>query len=498
MRVWSRIALVVVVLFSASFIEAEHYQSSCPLSLTGATAPSSEFDLSPHLVFRQGDLVHALRGQTLLTYEINDIGDLELVREDFITSMASRETEGGAAFSDGYLFVSGESGLEIFDVSDVRVGGSAPALVHRAAGFHYRRIAVDGSRLAGLFPATDLPCYPTGSAYCTNQIEIVDITNLMNPQRVSTIHSRNRFTFRGLNDIAFVSGNLVAVSEAALLAFDISNAFAPNLFAERIGGGRWLVTNGVNWVGVGTDTTIDIFSARSGVSPYFLRTAILTIPHYLTIGRTNDIRFSRHAWYDTQGARLITLIDEVDPMTLKAARTIAFDVFDFTVPQYEGSAERIYEDVTLTHEDEVKVNPVAVGSNVYVIGEESGVQSWGACGVAAGRIELDSPVQLTCGGGEIHGWVTGAQRITRVELFLDGASLGTADIRSETRHDVSAPSPVLTWRLPVNLDSTARGEYELRAVATDALGTRRQFASRTVFFPGPGSNCTNPRRRAVR
>lgn len=498
MRVWSRIALVVVVLFSASFIEAEHYQSSCPLSLTGVTPPSSEFDLSPHFVFRQGDLVHALRGQTLLTYDVNDIGDLELVREDVITAMASRETEGGIAYSNGYLFVSGESGLEIFDVSDVSVGGSAPTLVHRAAGFHYRRITVDGNRLAGLFPSTDLPCYPTGTAVCTNQIEIVDISNLMNPQRVSTIHSRAQARFRGLNDIAFVDGNLIAISEVSLLAFNISNAFAPQLFADRPVGGKWLVTNGENWVGVGTDETIDIYSARSGIAPYFLRTAILTIPHYLAIGRTNPIRFSRHAWYDDQAARLITLIDEVDPMTLQAARTIAFDVFDFTVPQYEGSVERIYEDVTLTHEDEVKVNPVAVGSNIYVIGEKSGVQSWGACGVAAGRIEMDSVTHLTCGGGEIHGWVTGAQRIARVELFLDGASLGTANISSVTRHDVSAPTPVLTWRVPVNLDSTAAGEYELRAVATDALGNRRQFASRMVYFPGPGSNCTNPRRRSVR
>lgn len=498
MRVWSRIALVVIVVLSASALQAEHYQSSCPLSLAGTTPPSSDFDLSPHAVFRSDDLVYALRGQTLLTYSVNDIGDLELVREDFMPDMASRETEGGVAFSNGYLFVSGEAGLEIFDLTDVRVGGNPPELINRTPGMHYRRITVDGTRLAGLYPATDLPCYPTGSAVCTNAIDIVDITTLTNPQRVSTIQSRAQNRFRGLNDIAFISGSLVAISEASLLAFDISNAFQPILFSERPIGGKWLVTNGINWVGVGTDETIDIYSVRAGVVPYFLRTAILSIPHYLTVGRTNPIRFSRHAWYDHDGARLVTLIDEVDPMTLKAARTIAFDVFDFTVPAHEGSVERIYEDVTLTYQDEVKFNPVTVGSNIYVIGEMTGVQTWGACGVAAGRIELDSPIHLTCGGAELHGWVTGQQRITKVELFLNTASLGTANIRSEPRHDVSSPTPVLTWRLPVNLDQTARGNYELRAVATDALGNRRQFASRPMFFPGPGSNCTTPRRRAVR
>jgi hypothetical protein len=53
------------------------------------------------------------------------------------------------------------------------------------------------------------------------------------------------------------------------------------------------------------------------------------------------------------------------------------------------------------------------------------------------------------------------------------------------------------WRVNVNLDQTARGEYTLRAIATDALGVRRQFAVRQMFFNGPGSNCITPRRRAV-
>ena len=262
--------------------------------------------------------------------------------------------------------------------------------------------------------------------------------------------------------------------------------------------GKWLVTNGTSWVGVGNDLTIDVFSVRPGMAPFFTRTNLLTAPLYLTIERENNIRFSRYAFYDEQNARLVTLIDEIDPMTLKAARTIAFDVFDFTVVQFEGEAERIYEDVTLVNEDERKYDPVAVGAYVYVVGEETGVQSWGACGVVTGRIELDSPTYLTCGGAEIHGWVTGRQKIVNVELFLDSTSLGAATLGGPLRTDVSSSTPVSAWRINVNLDSTARGEYQLRAIGTDALGNRRQFANKRLFFAGPGQNCTTPRRRAVR
>jgi hypothetical protein len=118
--------------------------------------------------------------------------------------------------------------------------------------------------------------------------------------------------------------------------------------------------------------------------------------------------------------------------------------------------------------------------------------------VAAGRIELDSPFNLTCGGAQIHGWVTGQQKIVNVELFLNNTALGAASIGGPLRYDVSSPTPVTQWRLNVNLDNTAEGEYQLRAIATDALGNRRQFAMKRLFFEGPGQNCTNPRRRSVR
>jgi hypothetical protein len=474
--------------------------ANCPLSLAGSTPAATNFDLSPHGIFRSNGLVYALRGQVLTTYATNDVGALTVAREDFIGSLAGRNTEGGVAFANNRLFVSSEAGLEIFDLTNVRAGGSAPVLVHRAPGLNYRRLAVSGNRLAGLFPATDRPCYPTPttSPACRTNIDIFDITTLTNPTLVGSISSHTNARYRGFNDIAFHGGNLVAVSEVALLAFNIANPAAPVLFANVDRPGRWLVSNGSDFLAVGTQEYYDVYTVRPGMSPFFTRTALVSIPLYLTIERSNRLRFSRSAYYDEASARLVTLIDEIDPMTLEPARTIAFDVFDFRVPVYEGSAPRVYEDVTFTWDDEVKHNPVAVGNYVYVLGEETGLQSWGSCGVASGRIELESPTHLVCGGAELRGWVTGPQKIVNVELFLNNQALGAATLGGPLRWDVSAPTPVSMWRVNVNLDATPRGEYTLRAIATDALGVRRQFAARNIFFAGPGQNCGVPRRRSVR
>jgi hypothetical protein len=495
MRVWSRIALVVVSLFSTAALLG----ADCPLSLAGSTAPATSFELSPHGVFRSNGLVYALRGQVLTTYVVNDVGNLQIAREDFIGSLAGRNTEGGVAFANGHLFISSEAGLEIFDLRNVRAGGSAPVLVHRAPGFNYHRLAVSGNRLAGLMPTVDLPCYPnpTNAGACRNSVEIVDITTLTNPILIGAINSFPINRYRGLNDIAFIGGTLVAVTEESLLAFNITNAFSPTEIARVDRPGRWLVSNGTNFLAVGNDTYYDIYTTRPGTFPFFERTRLLTIPFYLTIDRANAIRFSRGAFYDEANARFVTMIDEVNPMTLEAARTIAFDVYDFRVPHYEGAVERVYEDVTLTTDDEVKHNPLSAGNNVYVIGERTGLQTWGSCGIASGRIELDSPQHLTCNGAEIRGWVTGPQKIVNVELFLNNTALGAATLGGPRRYDVSSPTPVTMWRVGVNLDATAAGEYTLRAIATDALGVRRQFAARQIFFTGPGSNCTVPRRRAV-
>ena len=498
MRVWSRVALVFSLLLSAFAAVADHTQGECPLSLVDSTPATSEFHLSPHGVFRSGNLVYVLRGNILTTYTTNDTGNLTVARQD-VLDIAAREDEGGTAFGNGFLYVSSEAGLEIFDLTNTRAGGTAPVRRSITPGRHYRRLAVSGNRLAGVFPSTDLPCYPQGGAtpLCVNQIEILDVSNAVSPQIVGVIQSRSFSQYRGINDIAFNFGLLMVLSEEGLSAVDIANPGSPARLSFVGFPGKWLVSNGADVIGVGNDSTIDIFAVRS-ISPFFTRTSLLTLPQYLTIERANAIRFSRNAWWDEGNGRLVTMIEEVDPMTLDAARTIAFDVFDLTLPLYEGSAERVYEDVTELNDEEVKHNPVVVGPFVYVIGEESGLQSYGSCGQVTGRIELSSPKHLTCGGATLSGWVTGINKIDRVELFLGSTPLGPATLGGVLRNEVSSKTPVLPWSIRINLDAQPRGEQQLRAIGTDVLGRRRQFASQRLFFEGPGSNCGTVRRRSAR
>jgi len=506
MRVWSRVALLFVFVFCAPILTADHFRAECPLSLVDSTPPTTEFDFSPHGVFRNGTVVHVLRGNILATYTVTDIGDLQFAREDFLGSLAGRETNAGVAFANGYLFISSEAGLEIFDLRNVRANGNAPILVTRRAGLHYRRLAVNGTKLAGLYPITDYPCYPRGlpTEACFNTIDIYSITTISAPTLVGSIDSRSRGVYRGFTDIAFVSGFLVTLADTALNAesvlnvYNVANPASPVLSSiDILTAGRFLFSNGTDFLAVIDDNAIRTYRFTALFALIDL-TRLIPIPSYLTIGRGNDIRFHPQVFYDEANARLITMIEEIDPMTLEAARTLAFDVLDFTVPQFDGSAERVFEDVTMTSENEVKYNPAAVGAFVYVIGEESGLQEWGACNRVTGRIELDSPTFLTCGGAEVHGWVTGTQKIVNVELFLDNTSLGAATIGGPPRTNVSSTTPVFNWRINVNLDSTARGEHLLRAIGTDALGQRKQFAFKRLFFNGAPNNCTVPRRRSVR
>ncbi len=492
MRVISRVALVAVVLLAVSApLSADHLLGDCPLTLVGANPAATDFNLSPHGVFRSGNLVYVLRGQTLATYTVTDLGDLQIAREDFIGSLAARENVGGVAFNNGFLFISSESGLEIYDLRNVRAGGSAPLLVSRTPGLHYRRLAVSGSTLAALFPATDLPCYPNFTTFCFNTIDLYSIASLTNVFRVGTISSLTSRSFLGFNDIVFNQGFLFAAGEGGTIGFNVNNPAAPASLGQLAVRGTFLVSNGTNLLGVGVDNQINVYSVSlsGGITQF----AIFTLANE-TISRANPIMFHPQGFFDEQAGRLITMIDERDPLTLKPARTVAFDIFDMTVPQYEGSFQRGYETVSYSSPDEVKWNPVAVGSFVYTVGEVSGLQTWGACGVTAGRIEWDGTQALNCGGAEIHGWVTGEHKIANVEVFLDNGSLGPATLAGPLRMDVSSRTPVQAWRISVNLDQTSRGEHTIRAVATDALGVRRQFAAQRIFFGGPGSNCTNRRR----
>ncbi|HEX8155230.1 MAG TPA: hypothetical protein VF698_19005, partial [Thermoanaerobaculia bacterium] len=137
MRV-SRFALVLALLVLGTFPTlADHLEANCPLTLVGqSNPPATSFELSPTGVFRNGNVVHVLRGQVLTTYNVTDLGDLSVAREDFIGSLGARETNAGVAFSNNHLFISSGAGLEIYNLTNVRggAGGTAPVFVSRTPG----------------------------------------------------------------------------------------------------------------------------------------------------------------------------------------------------------------------------------------------------------------------------------------------------------------------------------------------------------------------------
>ncbi|HVR42677.1 MAG TPA: hypothetical protein VMS56_04465 [Thermoanaerobaculia bacterium] len=468
---------------------ADHLTADCPLSLVGATPAITTFDDSPHGVFQNGSVVYLLRGQNLTTLESTEVGDLVVLREDFLDEMANRDPEGGTVYNNGYLYVSGDAGLETWDLRNVHQNGTSPALVGRIAGAHYRRMAANGNVLAATYPAKDLPCAPNALLGCQNWIDIYSIADPANPVLVRRMMSGTLFI--GFQDVAFASNYLYTTTMNGTFGFNVSNPGSPALVLANATVGEFLATNGTGLLAVGQETRVGMFTVRSDGALNFF--SVFTLPSI--VNRANSLMFHPEAW--VSDTRLITMIDEKNPMTGRSARTIAFDVFDFTVPFFEGFDDRIYENVSFTTADERLFNPVAVGPFVYVVGEVSGTQKWGACGMMAGRIQLDSVRSLSCGGAEIHGWVTGEHRIVNVEVFLDGDFLGNANFGSP-RHDIVTSNPVMTWRIPVDLDDTPRGDRVLRAVGTDALGNRFQFASAELFFPGPGSNCTSRRRASKR
>lgn len=493
MRVFSRIVLVIfaVLALSAATAFGQQVVANCPLQLVASNPPATAFYQSPHGVFRNGNLVYVLRGQTLTTYTVTDLGDLQVAREDFVGALGARESNGGIAYANGFLYVSSEAGLEILDLRNTRAGGLAPSLVSRTPGLHYRRLAVSGNILAALFPATDLPCAPqTLNPNCSNAIDLFNVSNPSAPVRVGSISGFNTSAI-AWNDIKFNYGYLVGTGLGGTYAFDISNPAAPSSVGIDGTPGLYLISNGSNFLAAGTDNAVltYIIGIPTTGSLFFNPFEYHTIGD-LGINRANPIAFHHSGWIDDQAGRLIMMVDEIDRETLQPARTIAFDVFDYAAPMYEGKDPRYYEQISYTDVDEVKHNPTSVGPDIYVIGEMSGLQSYGVCGQMTGAIAWSAPTALPCGGAEIHGWVTGATKIANVELFLDGGSLGAATLGGPAQIDVPSTTPVTTWRINVNLDQTTKGEHVLRAVGTDINGNRRQFASQRIVFAGPGSNCT--------
>ncbi|HXH92625.1 MAG TPA: hypothetical protein VNN25_13670 [Thermoanaerobaculia bacterium] len=500
MRVLSRIALVVLV--AAALVPAaafaDQYQASCPLTLVATNAAPTAFAISPHGVFRFGSQVFALRGQTLTTYTVTDLGDMQIAREDFIGALAARETKGGVAFANGFLYVSSEAGLEIYDLRSVRAGGTAPILISRTQGLRYHRLAINGNILAALYPATDLPCSANGptTPNCFNAIDIYDVSNPLVPTRVSSL-STSLSPLGGYNDIAFNFGFLIAAANTNTVAWNLTSPSAPTLVGSLAVPGTFLVSNGSNLLGVGNNNVIITYKiVPSSVSGNFFVPFTYHSTANLQVERANPIIFHPQAVFDEANERLITMIDELDYQTLQPARTIAFDVFDYATAMLEGRDPRQYEQVSYTQGDEVKWNPLSVGSLVYVVGEMTGTQTYGDCPLMSGRIEFDTINGTVCGGSYIHGWVTGTLKITNVELFLDGGSLGSASLAGAPRNDIPSTTPVFTWQIAANLDATTKGVHVLRAVGTDVNGNRRQFSSQPILFPGPGSNCVARRKAA--
>jgi hypothetical protein len=496
MRILSRVALVVLLgLLLPAVASADFLVPECKLTLVGNNPPASQFALSPHAVFRYGSLVYALRGQTLSTYNVTDLGDMQLAREDFIGSLGARDNNGGVAFYMGFLYLSSEAGLEIYDIGNVKPGGNAPILISRTPGLHYRRLAVNGTTLAALYPINDIPCVPSLGTSCHNSIDLFSVGNPSSPVQIGSVSPAFPMPMTGFNDIVFYGSSLIATGIGGTLAYDISNPVDPIVITYVPVSGSFLAQTG-GYLAVGQETRIGLF----GIVPFvgssaftFVNYTTYTLPA-LTIEQSNPIMFHPQAWIDDTAGRLITMIDAKDPDKLIPARTIAFDIFDFTIPMYAGSDPRLWETVTYTTPDEVKYNPVAVGPYVYVLGDQSGLQTWGACGQMTGKIDFDTVAQLLCGGAELHGWITGTLKIANVEVFLDGTSLGPAAIVGPARIDVSSRTPVFTWRISVNLDNTPRGQHLLRLVATDINANRRQVASQSIFFNGPGQNCQQRRR----
>ncbi|HSN69200.1 MAG TPA: hypothetical protein VLV48_08145 [Thermoanaerobaculia bacterium] len=484
MRLIFRVFLLSLLAVGISTtVQAEHFTADCPLSLVGTTSAVSPFTGSPHGAFKNGSLVYLLRGQTLTTFETTALGDLKVAREDTVEDLDSRGDEGGTLYHNGYLFVSGEAGLEVFNLTSVHAGGSAPSLVVRIPGLHYTQLAASGNLLAATYSAYDLPCTPTT---CQNWVDIYNITNPASPVRTARILSSN--TFQRFNDVAFASGFLYTTGEGGTFGFTVTDPTAPVIFSANGVQGEFLATNGRNLLAIGQEQNIALYTVSTGGTLNYI--TVFTLPSIMN--HANGLRFHREAWVND--TRMVTMIDEKDPLRLgESARTIAFDVFDFTVPFYEGFDDRIYENVSMTATNERLFNPIMVGPYVYVVGEMTGTQKWGACGRMAGAIELDSVRGLSCGGSEIHGWVSGATRIVNVEIFLDGQFLGNATI-GNPRSDIVTSNEVLTWTLPVNLDAITRSTRAIRAIATDVSGNRYQFAATDVYFPGPGQNCTNRRR----
>ncbi len=166
MRSVSRVTLLVVALLAVVVppAMADHFVADCPLTFVGQADAASQYGLSPHGVFKNGSVIYVLRGQVLQTLAVTDSGEVSVVREDFLESLAADDPDGGTAYSNGYLFISSGAGLEIYDLRNTRGGaaGRAPVKVSQTPAPHYGKLAVQGNVLAGLLSGNESPLHSVG------------------------------------------------------------------------------------------------------------------------------------------------------------------------------------------------------------------------------------------------------------------------------------------------------------------------------------------------
>ena len=274
----------------------------------------------------------ALRGQTLTTYTVTDLGDMQIAREDFIGALAARETKGGVAFNAGFLYVSSEAGLEIYDLRNVRAGGTAPILVSRTPGLRYHRLAISGNVLAALYPghrpAVLRERHARPIPNCFNQIDIYNVANPLAPgprQHALDVPQPARRLQR--HRLQLRRPRRRGQRRHGRLEHHQSRRADARRRRSPFRARSWSATARTSSASATTRRSSPTRSRPTG--PTFFTPFTYHSTANLQVERANPIIFHPQAAFDEANGRLITMIDELDHQTLQPARTIAFDVFDY-------------------------------------------------------------------------------------------------------------------------------------------------------------------------
>ena len=258
MRVLSRLALVVlaVAVLSAPTAVADQFQADVPVDAGRRPTPDRPRSTSRRTASSaSASQVFVLRGQTLTTYTVTDLGDMQIAREDFIGALAARETNGGVAFNNGFLYVCSEAGLEIFDLRNVRAGGTAPSSSRARRACTTTGWPSAATRWPALYPATDLPC----SANQPRRPASTRSTSTTSPTRSSPVRVSSLSTFA--QSARRLQRHRLQLRlphrrrrTAAPSPGTSANPAAADARRRRRRPGTFLVSNGTNLLGVGNDT----------------------------------------------------------------------------------------------------------------------------------------------------------------------------------------------------------------------------------------------------